>query len=427
MAQFFKIFSQNIKPKDETLRLGSIKTKAKEKKAMKKMVLGIILSVMSMWLLSGCGSSKSVDLTDYVTVNYSGSDGQGTAAIDYDLTQLELDLIGKEEGEVSTEDLEGFTEIVPFEMSIKWELDKSEGLSNGDKVTVTVSYDSDAAKEQNIKVEGDCTKEFEVSGLKEPIELDAFDSSIFDVEAGEKGVVVQLDGTSPNIMIYISNSIDSDNPLSKVDYSIEGDEQELGTYKNGDEITIVATLPKDLATEGYVLKEEKKTITVGGVNEYISSMDELTDADWEVINSKIEEFKAANLSGGTYSGLSIVTDSGKQTIQGFSDVNFDKAYMINAKVNEMDNFWGEEAHNKLSVRFKMNVNKIYKEMVGEESVSEDVYGMIHTTNLKRSPDGSLEIGDFYMYEDCYSSESAFEEAVINEKANDFTISEKALN
>ena len=103
------------------------------------------------------------------------------------------------------------------------------------------------------------------------------------------------------------------------------------------------------------------------------SMDELTDADWDVINSKIEEFKASNLSGGTYSGLSIVTDSGKQTIQGFSDVNFDKAYMINAKVNEMDNFWGEEAHNKLSVRFKMNVNKIYKEMVGEESVSEEVY------------------------------------------------------
>lgn len=101
--------------------------------------------------------------------------------------------------------------------------------------------------------------------------------------------------------------------------------------------------------------------------------------------------------------------------------------MINAKVNEMDNFWGEEAHNKLSVRFKMNVNKIYKEMVREESVSEDVYGMIHTTNLKRSPEGSLEIGDFYMYEDCYPSEAAFEEAVINEKANDFTISEKALN
>ena len=100
---------------------------------MKKMVLGIILSVMSIGLLSGCGSSTSVDLTDYVTVNYSGSDGQGIATIDYDLTQLELDLIGKEEGEVSTEDLEGFTEIVPFEMSVKWELDKSEGLSNGDK------------------------------------------------------------------------------------------------------------------------------------------------------------------------------------------------------------------------------------------------------------------------------------------------------
>ena len=57
--------------------------------------------------------------------------------------------------------------------------------------------------------------------------MDAFDSSIFDVEAGENGVVVQLDGTSPNIMINISDCIDSDNPLSKVDYSIEGDEMEL--------------------------------------------------------------------------------------------------------------------------------------------------------------------------------------------------------
>ena len=53
--------------------------------------------------------------------------------------------------------------------------------------------------------------------------------------------------------------------------------------------------------------------------------------------------------------------------------------------------------------------------------------MIHVTNLKRTPDGGLEIGEFYIYEDCYPSEAAFEEAVINEKASDFTISEKAQN
>lgn len=47
--------------------------------------------------------------------------------------------------------------------------------------------------------------------------------------------------------------------------------------------------------------------------------------------------------------------------------------------------------------------------------------------MKRAADGSLEIGDFYMYENCYPSETEFEEAVINEKSGEFTIDEKALD
>ncbi len=395
---------------------------------MKKTILGIMICVMTLGLLTGCGSSSvSVNLTDYITINCTGTDGSGTATVDFDFTQLEKDLVGDDDDNISQEEFEKLDDIAFFESSIACELDKSEGLSNGDTVTVTVSYSSDIAKEQKINVTGDTAKEFEVSGLEEPIELDAFESSIFNVAEGEEGIYVEFDGTSPNIMISIQNWIDKENPLSQVDYSVEGDEQELEYYENGDEITIVATLPSNLTDEGYVLKEDKTTITIGGANEYLSSIDDLTSEDWEVINSKIEEFKTNNLSSGTYSGLSIVRDSGNDNIIGFTDVTFDKAYMINAKGEVSDNFWGEEAHNKLSIRFKMKVNKIYVEMVGDQDTSEDVYGMIHATNLKRAADGSLEIGDFYMYENCYPSETEFEEAVINEKSGEFTIDEKALD
>lgn len=56
---------------------------------MKKILLMLAVGIASVGLLTGCGGSSSINLTDYATVNFDGVDGKGTATVNYDLTQLE--------------------------------------------------------------------------------------------------------------------------------------------------------------------------------------------------------------------------------------------------------------------------------------------------------------------------------------------------
>ena len=169
---------------------------------MKKILLMLAVGIVSVGLLTGCGGSSSINLTDYATVNFDGIDGKGTATVNYDLTQLEKDFVGDDDGNISQEEAQELVNFASFEMSIKWELDKQEALSNGDKVKLTITYNEDSAKEQKIKIKGDTTKEFEVSGLKEPITLDAFDPEIFDTDTGVK---ISYEGISPMASIVIEN------------------------------------------------------------------------------------------------------------------------------------------------------------------------------------------------------------------------------
>lgn len=68
-----------------------------------------------------------------------------------------------------------------FAGSVTYSFDKSNKLSNGDKVTVTAKYDKDLAKKAKIKVKDD-KKSFTVSGLKERFKKDGSDISKKDIE-----------------------------------------------------------------------------------------------------------------------------------------------------------------------------------------------------------------------------------------------------
>ena len=239
---------------------------------MKKLLLMLAVGIVSVGLLTGCGGSSSINLTDYATVNFDGIDGKGTATVNYDLTQLEKDFVGDDDGNISQEEAQELVNFASFEMSIKWELDKQEALSNGDKVKLTITYNEDSAKEQKIKIKGDTTKEFEVSGLKEPITLDAFDPEIFDTDTGVK---ISYEGISPMASIVIENGCGDGQAQRFVEYVPDK------TYEisNGDTITITASLTEQAIKEGYVLKEEQTQITVEGLESYVLNLSELNEGD----------------------------------------------------------------------------------------------------------------------------------------------------
>lgn len=257
-------------------------------KKTKYFVLGLIS--MAVVGLTGCGGTK-VDMTDYVTVEFTGINGDGTAACQIDAVKLEQDLAGDEDGQISQEELEKLAWITQFEMTLSCELDQETGLSNGDKVTVMVRYDEDFAKENKVKVTGE-KKEFKVEGLKDPIEVDAFASGIFQ---SDTGVLLEYSGTAPDVSLTIRNQCTRE-PESLITYSAD----RTSGLKNGDEIRITAELSAQAAEEGYVLKETEKTVTVEGLDSYVSSLSQLKEADKAEVLENAEKFFRAKAEDNIY-------------------------------------------------------------------------------------------------------------------------------
>ena len=137
------------------------------------------VAVISLLLLTtGCGAAKQsqidtedgiTNILDYVTVDFSGDNGEGTAYVNVDYNGLETEMVGgkekiKELDEVS--DLAVLSKYINVVSSISFDIDKNAGLANGDQVIVSVSYDSTAAGAAGVNFGEQKSKSYVVKGLK---------------------------------------------------------------------------------------------------------------------------------------------------------------------------------------------------------------------------------------------------------------------
>lgn len=244
--------------------------------------LWIAAAILAMALvLAGCGSTK-LDLTQFVTVKFDGINGKGTASCQLNSVALEQALAGDTDGEISTEELQKLGWITQFEMTLYCQLNAASDLSNGDKVTVTVSCDEELAKDNKVKITGN-TKEFTVEGLKDTIEIDPFSEDFF---GKEDGVNTILTGVSPKARYRIENNC-KQKPESMVCYDVvkldstDAEKGIPGTHvndvANGDRLKIVATLAYGADQEGYVLSQTEKVITVEGLDAYVTDISQLNE------------------------------------------------------------------------------------------------------------------------------------------------------
>lgn len=125
----------------------------------------LVITAIVFFGLTGCGNQK-VEITDYISVQFYGVDGDGNAMCNVDTAGLEQALAGDKDGQISLEEFQKLGWITEFEMGLTCELDKNSGLSNGDTVTVTVKYNEKIAKDHKVEITGE-KKEFKVEGLKE--------------------------------------------------------------------------------------------------------------------------------------------------------------------------------------------------------------------------------------------------------------------
>ncbi len=248
---------------------------------MKKLFLLIAtLLLLSAALLTGCQSS-SINLMDYVTVTFSGLDGQGYASCTLDSVALEKQLLGDKAGQLTQETVEKTAAIAQFETSLTFEPDRQDTLSNGDTVTVTVTGDSNLA--QQLGISGlESTKSFSVEGLQEPIEVDAFDPSFFNTE---NGVCLTWEGAAPNASLSIVNTCQQE-PVSYITYTAEPAQH----LSNGDTVTITASLPSYMAEQGYVLKSTETALTVENLDTLFTDFAQLSEEDQKTAQQQWSDF-----------------------------------------------------------------------------------------------------------------------------------------
>ena len=119
------------------------------KKHIKHALVCLLIVVMALAALTGCGGKKQIDLHDYVEVTLSGASGYGYAHAVTDYMGLEM-LVMSEDAEQKG-DLE-ILAMWDLLAQIDYTLDKTENLSNGDVITVTVTYPEALAEALNAKI-----------------------------------------------------------------------------------------------------------------------------------------------------------------------------------------------------------------------------------------------------------------------------------
>ena len=219
--------------------------------------IGIVAIVLAVILLSG---PKTVHLEDAVTVKFSGYNTVGQAAVSLDLEKFDSQLAkAMEESEAA---LTASDRYRICREAVQLSVEPEDGLSNGDEVTVQITYDNDAVADFEIQFSGEIAT-FTVEGLEDLVEVDPFDglSVAFSGIAPDGAVGFSYDGT----VAYIN--------------SLQFTCDKTHGLRNGDTVTVSIEGYQESASiySGYRLTQTSKEYTVEGLDEYVDNYTDLPE------------------------------------------------------------------------------------------------------------------------------------------------------
>ncbi len=327
------------------------------------LVLAIMLTAVA---LTACGGTE-LDLKSYTTVTFSGIDGEAKAKIDFDFAAFEeaYSTANGSSDPFSEKAMKNAAKLSSFENSLDYKASPEEGLSNGDEVIITFTYNEDYAKEAGLSLKNTSYK-LTVGDLKEGTVVDAFDSSVFNTETG---VRIEYEGIAPDGRLTISNKVDKKDPISQVSYSSDSN----GTAY-GDTITITASLPKSAEDDGYVLKEETYEYTLKDVDHYMTDTSELKAEDKKAIKEKYESIIKGNTKG--------QADSNKENASypaNITDIRIGDLYLFKTS----DGYYSEDAY--VSVYADITYTPLGK----SEMSSNDCIAFYNISDFYIKSDGTL--------------------------------------
>lgn len=333
-----------------------------------KIILPVVILLVVLVIRFRKVSDNGFNPARYVLIDTQGIDGRGRILLSYDKVSLVEALCGSDADERTKALYEKFAD------SITYEADRTDGLSNGDAITITVSYDSKAAREAGVTID-DNIREYKVTGLNKGTAVDAF-----------KDLQIVTDGISPFVTVTVDN-LSKDEYISTLSYEVDKPEGNA----IGDTVTIRCLADEDEAAAlGYYFETTSMTYTITTADRYAGKAEDL---DMNVIRTLAKE------------SADVVTNL-------TADTTFHMAYTITGKKDYLYRDGNEEA-----VNFD-----IYKVELADNTTdtmgSHGNYVLIYVKGQIRTPDYSGG-EDPYEYIDAYFC-FVFCDAVIT-RTGEFTM------
>lgn len=235
------------------------------------LIIGIVCGVVALFIIAAVvlfvvwNKKEKVDLNDYVTVEFSGYDGNGYADVRFDYTTFESDVDAiLEKKHVKNKD-SWWSDVYYVENAFSCSITPTSGLSNGDKVTVSYTLQNESIKDYKVELVGD-EKTFEVKDLQELQEIDPFE-----------GVSVEFTGIDGDISAEIVNNSENSFVNDYLYFTLD----KSYDISVGDEVTLSIDMTSEQAANyGYSFTQTEKKFTCSEGDSYAAS---LADIDEEML------------------------------------------------------------------------------------------------------------------------------------------------
>lgn len=223
------------------------------KHTVRMTVAMLLISTLS---LTGCSMKTKIDLKEYADLRVGGTDGYGVVYVETDMERL-LEVVQTEE--TGEDALIAALNTMNLLGEVSYEVDKADGLSNGDEVTVTVTYPESLSKQLNASLtpKSGSSWTMEVSGLKVAETIDLFENISLEYGVG-------------NTLLVKGGYGELNYSLAKTQY-----------LSNGDVVTITVSAPEGDLTEycmkyyGWMPLSASCEYTVKGIDEYPVKYEEI--------------------------------------------------------------------------------------------------------------------------------------------------------
>lgn len=157
-----KVEETKIDKKDTNQKVSENENKENpSKKKHTKLIVSSLIAVVAivvaivLWLVL---KTKTIDLSEYLKVKYSGFNGHATASIELDEKALKSKI---DDSSVTKKFIE----------KLEYKIENNEDLSNGDELVIKVKISSSFLKENKLKLK-DTTIKIKVAGIEEALSVD---------------------------------------------------------------------------------------------------------------------------------------------------------------------------------------------------------------------------------------------------------------